>query len=344
MSPAAVATHAAPAEAPRDYCRRVLPRVSRTFAINIELLDDALRDVVRAAYLLCRAADALEDSWPGTPAEISARFAAFLRALDGDADAAAALASGAAARPGSPDDLQLLAHLPLVLAALGERPAPEQAIVRAAVRTMAEGMSRYAARAAGRDAGACYLDDDRELLDYCWVVAGCVGDMLTRLFELRLKGNDPARARRRELAPRVGEALQLTNILLDLPGDVRRGRCYLPAAWLSPLGLTPADLVAAPRPEARVLTLRLESLAHAALDRVADYLETVPRGHLRYRLFCLWPALWARASLRLVHRDHAFPCVRDRARLTRGALWGSAARSLAVIHSHRGVRRLLAER
>jgi len=89
------------------------------------------------------------------------------------------------------------------------------------VRTMAEGMSRYAGRAAERDAGACYLDDDRELSDYCWVVAGCVGEMLTRLFELRLPASDPARARRHALAPVVGEALQLTNILLDLPNDLR---------------------------------------------------------------------------------------------------------------------------
>ena len=336
-----IATAAADVASARAYCRRVLPEVSRTFAINIELLDGALREVVRVAYLLCRAADALEDSWPGTPAEITARFATFLRALDGDADAARTLSADAAAFPDRQQDLHLLAHLPSVLAVLGARPAAEQAIVRAAVRTMAEGMSRYASRAAGRDAGACYLDDDRELSDYCWVVAGCVGEMLTRLFELRTSAGDPARARRHELAPVVGEALQLTNILLDLPGDVRRGRCYLPASWLRESGLTPAALIAAPNPRARELTLRLEARAHAALDQVADYLDTVPRRFLRYRLFCLWPAMWARASLRLVHRDPAFPCVRDRARLTRGALWGSAAWSLALVHSHRGARRLL---
>ena len=45
-----------PAEA-REFCRRTLPRVSRTFALNIELLSGSLRDAVRVAYLLCRAAD-----------------------------------------------------------------------------------------------------------------------------------------------------------------------------------------------------------------------------------------------------------------------------------------------
>ncbi len=326
----------------RAYCRAVLPQVSRTFAINIELLAPAMRDTVRVAYLLCRAADALEDSWPGAPEAIEARFATFRRALDGDAATARALAAEAAARPEGRDDLALVAHLPLVLEALASRDADEQAIVRETVHTMAAGMSRYAARIAARPAGACYVDDDAELKDYCFVVAGCVGVMLTRLVERHLGARDPRRDERRALAPVVGEALQLTNILLDLPGDLRRGRCYLPASWLAPHGLATANLVAAPSAEVAAMVAKLEALAHAALDRVADYLDTIPRRELRYRLFCLWPALWARASLRLVHAQSGFPCVERRVRLTRGALWGTATRSLLVVHSHRGVRRLLA--
>ncbi len=314
------------------------PRPSRR---QRELLDGALRDTVRTAYLLCRTADALEDSWPGPPAEIAARFAAFVRAIGGDGAEARALAGGAAARAGGRDDLALVAHLPLVLEALGERPEPERAIVREAVRTMADGMSRYAARAAARAPGACYLDDDAELADYCWVVAGCVGVMLTRLFELRLGDRDRGRERRHALAPVVGEALQLTNIVLDLPGDVRRGRCYLPASGLAPAGLAPAALVAAPNAGARALTQRLAARAHAALDRVADDLDPVPRRHVRYRLFCLWPALWARASIRLAHGDPRFP-LEGRPKLTRGQLWSVALRSLLVLPSARGTRRLLA--
>jgi farnesyl-diphosphate farnesyltransferase len=325
----------------RAYCRHVLPEVSRTFAINIEMLDGGLRDTVRVAYLLCRAADALEDSWPGPPADIEARFARFVTALEGGD--ASSLAQEAARRGGEGADLRLVANLPLVLAALEQRPAAERAIVREAVRVMAAGMSRYSARAAGRPAGACYLDDEKELSDYCWVVAGCVGVMLTQLLELRLQAaDDSPRERRRALAPVVGEALQLTNILLDLPHDLRRGRCYLPASWLAAHGLSPADLLGAPTPVAKETALRLAPLAHAALDRVPDYLDALPRGHLRYRLFCLWPALWARASLRLVERDAAFPFGPRRPRLTRAQLWGAAVRSLFVAHDPRGVRRMLA--
>ncbi len=331
-------------EAPRAYCRRILPRVSRTFAINIELLDGRMRDAVRVAYLLCRAADALEDSWPGTATEVFGRFSGFLEALGGSSEAARALAAGAAERAAGRDDLELLAHLPLLLAALDERPETERAIVREGVRILASGMQRYASRAADRPTDACYLDTDAELADYCWVVAGCVGAMLTALFERRMEpAADPARERRRALAPVVGEALQLTNIALDLSGDVRRGRCYVPAAWLAARGLAVHDLAGGTDPRVREVAGQLAVRAHAALDQVADYMDTVPARHVRYRLFCLWPALWARASLRLVERDPGWPAAERRAKLTRGALWGIAARSLLVAHDRAGVRRMLAQ-
>src|SRR5215471_13490640 len=56
----------------RAWCREALLRVSRTFALNIRCLSGRMLESVRLAYLLCRAADALEDSWPGPPAEMAA--------------------------------------------------------------------------------------------------------------------------------------------------------------------------------------------------------------------------------------------------------------------------------
>lgn len=321
---------------------RMLPLVSRTFAINIRVLGARMRGSVRLAYLLCRACDALEDSWPGPPAEVGDRFDRFSGALAGRPDALASLAREAAEAAAGRGDLQALAALPAWLRLLQALPPAEAEPVRRAVGIMAAGMRRYAVRAAARPAGAPYLDDDAELTDYCYVVAGCVGEMLTRLHAVTSGlGGDAAFAARLALAPRVGEALQLTNIVLDLPADLPRGRCHLPAAWLAAHGLDMRERGAVHSPAARELALRLGGLAHAALDRVADYLDLVPTSHVRYRLFVLWPALWARASLHAALADPRFPGCDDRPRLTRGELWSSAARSLFVAGSHRGVRRLL---
>ena len=312
------------------WCWTALPRVSRTFAINIRLLRGTLRDAVCVGYLLCRAADALEDSWPGAPEQLRERFGWMLSSLDGDRAAARTLAAQAATLPPR-DDLALLAHLPRVLAAFDLLPEAHRAAVAAGATTLAGGMSRYAARAASRPREAPYLDTEAELEDYCFVVAGCVGVMLTELLAAEQSTHDPeAHARRLALAPRVGHALQLTNILLDWPVDMRRGRCHVPASWLAEYGLTPGQLVDAGTPATESLARRLESRAREALASVPDYVESVPASCVRFRLFCLWPALWALGSLEHARRDPRFPWGPSRPRLPRPALVSAAVGSLLL--------------
>jgi farnesyl-diphosphate farnesyltransferase len=355
-----VGDHDPSGHAARAWCRAILPRVSRTFAINIRLLRGSMGEAVSTAYLLCRAADALEDSWPGQPAEIRRRFSLFLSALSGEREAAVALAGEARALAARESDLELVVQLPRVLACYRTLSIDDRGVIAEGVRTLATGMSRYATRAAARGATLDatrmdpYLENEAELHDYCWVVAGCVGVLLTRLFELRAPSRDDRAARRRlELAPIVGEALQLTNILLDWPLDMRRGRCHVPRAWLDERHLAPADLVASsldahststaetPSPGAREIVARLESLARLALARVPDYLDTIPARHVRYRLFCLWPALWAKGSLDHAARDPGFPWGSRRPRLPRGELWGAALRSLLEAADRNAPRRML---
>ena len=318
----------------RAWCDAALPRVSRTFALNIRLLNGSFREAVSTGYLLCRAADTLEDSWPGTAAEIRARFGLLLDSLGDDDAPAESLAAAARALADQGSDLELLAGLPRVRRVWRALPVADREALADCVGTLASGMCRYAARAAERPPGSPYLDTEAELHDYCWVVAGCVGLMLTRLFEARVPAGDPELERQRlARAPAVGEALQLTNILLDWPADLRRGRCYLPGAWLAEHALLPADLVGRPRPGVAALERRLEALARSALARVPDYLDTLPPRATRYRLFALLPALWGLASLEHARRDPGFPWDGRRPRLPRGRLWAEALRGLL---GHRG--------
>ena len=329
-----------PSAEERSYCRGVLPRVSRTFAINIRLLGGSLGEAVRTGYLLCRSADALEDSWRGQAGEIRARFSELVRAIEGDEPAAGSLARRAASAAGGRADLELVAHLPVVLRVYGALPAPDREAIAECARTMCAGMSHFAARAASRSPASAYLDTEAELHEYCFAVAGCVGVMLTRLFAARAPAAHPeAEAGRLALAPLVGEALQLTNIFLDWPVDIRRGRCFVPASWLAEHALTPSDLVGRDHPGVRALAERLESRARAALARVPEYLALIPLAAVRYRLFCLWPALWALGSLRHARRDPVFPWGPRRPRLPRRELWQAALGSLVWAHDSRWLRR-----
>jgi 4,4'-diapophytoene synthase len=321
----------APRNEDQRYCRAILPRVSRTFAINIRLLGGDLGDSVRTAYLLCRSADALEDSWRGDAGEIRGRFAALEAAVAGDDRAARELAARAATEAGGRADLELVAHLPAVLRTYAARPAPDREAIAECLRTMCFGMSRFAARASERPPASPYLDTEGELRAYCHAVAGCVGIMLTRLFSARAPASDPAAAEARlALAPVVGEALQLTNIFLDWPVDMRRGRCFVPASWLEEHALVPADLVGRDHPGVRALAGRLESQARAALARVPEYLALIPLAAVRFRLFCLWPAVWAASSLTHARSDPEFPWGARRPRLPRAELWRRALGSIFV--------------
>jgi phytoene/squalene synthetase len=348
MSTFAAASPASPVSrdvdpADRRFCREALPRVSRTFALNTRLLDGTLGEAVRTGYLMCRAADALEDSWPGEPTAIQDRFERFLRALSGDPRALASLSEEARALGSDRADLELLAQFPRVLRVRDALPAPHREALSWGVGTLAAGMGRYAARAAARPSGVAYLDTEAELDDYCWVVAGCVGVMLTRLFAAEYGAGEPSTHERRlAAAPLVGRALQLTNILLDWPTDVRRGRCYLPASWLTEAGITPRELVDHPSPSTLAVARRLESKAREALVRVPDYLDLIPTRRVRYRLFCLWPALWALASLRHAGRDPEFPWGPRRPRLPRSQVWGAALSSTLAVHHPATLRRLYA--
>ena len=81
---------------------------SGTFAINMRLMGGSLGDSVRTAYLLCRSADALEDSWRGDAGEIRDRFGGLVAAIDGQEAAARQLASRAARSAAGRPDLELV--------------------------------------------------------------------------------------------------------------------------------------------------------------------------------------------------------------------------------------------
>lgn len=91
----------------------------------------------------------------------------------------------------------------------------------------------------------------RELLLYCYRVAGTVGLMMSHVMGLREEG-----ALRN--AADLGIAMQLTNIARDIVEDAAMGRIYLPMAWLEEAKIG-ADEISAPenREKLAMLTLRL---------------------------------------------------------------------------------------
>ncbi len=112
-----------------------------------------------------------------------------------------------------------------------------------------------------------------DLHDYAARVAGTVGAMMAVLMRRR---SPEALARACDL----GVAMQLSNIARDVGEDARRGRVYLPLAWLREAGVDPDAWLADPVFDARIASVvrRLLRHADALYARVDAGIALLPPG------------------------------------------------------------------
>lgn len=207
----------------------LLVKTSRTFALSIPLLGEPTRREVTLAYLLFRIADTFEDAYVWPQNKRIEALNTFASLLDRPADdVIPALAEQWARDQPSESSgyLELLLETPAVLEAYAALDPAAREVVGSHTARTARGMAGYVARST--PSGDLQLQDVADLKEYCYVVAGIVGEMLTELFLLGGNDLEVIAAELRERAAAFGEALQLVNILKDSATDAREGRCYLP--------------------------------------------------------------------------------------------------------------------
>lgn len=214
-----------------DELQAFLLKTSRTFALTIPMLPERLRREIGVAYLLFRIIDTFEDATTWSPARRREALAEFVALLEDkgqgrSAEEAAALAWTRDPPVAHPGYVELLGAVPRVLDWYRQLAAPSRKELRRHLEQSAQGMARFVERTNAQ--GVLQLETMDDLHDYCFVVAGLVGQMLTELFVL----GDPRLVERaadlRARAVQFGEALQLVNILKDADQDQVEGRVYLP--------------------------------------------------------------------------------------------------------------------
>jgi farnesyl-diphosphate farnesyltransferase len=259
----------------------LLEKTSRTFALSIPVLPEPTRREVMISYLLFRIADTFEDASHWTPDDrigALADFDTLLRSYS--RDRAESLCRDWVEREVAHHAgyQELMAEAPFVLDSFFALSPAAIPPIREHVIRSADGMASIVAKTRG---GELTLHSVRELKDYCYIVAGIVGEMLTELFLLDRPALAPTAPYLRERAATFGEALQLVNILKDSAVDADEGRRYLPAdvAKSDVFDLARKDLgvagdyiralqkAAAPRGLVEFTALPVQ-LAWAALERV----------------------------------------------------------------------------
>lgn len=111
-----------------------------------------------------------------------------------------------------------------------------------------------------------------DLYQYCVRVASAVGLICVEIF-----GYEDARAR--DYATDLGVALQLTNILRDVPTDLAHGRVYIPQEDLRHHGCSEDDLAAEmKRAGGGVRSDAVRNLLRAQGDRAREYYRRAARA------------------------------------------------------------------
>jgi len=231
----------------------------------------------------------------------------------------------------------LLARLPEAVARLEALGPGDRRAVRGVLDTLTTGMVLDLMTFPGEDAGhlaaLATLDDlDR----YVYLVAGCVGEFWTTIHvahRRRLAGWNVARMSSEGV--RFGKALQMTNVLRDVPSDLRAGRCYLPEAALRAHGLAPADLLdPSAMPKLRPLYAALLHVAAEHYRAGWRYTLAIPRAEWRMRLACAWPLLIGEATLAALGR-HPNPLAdTSPVKISRAQVRGILARSMITVWSN----------
>ncbi|MBU3540670.1 phytoene/squalene synthase family protein [Polynucleobacter sp. UB-Tiil-W10] len=255
-------SHSSNPSADLAYQKAILGSVSRTFALTIPLLSPSIEKVVGNTYLLCRIIDTIEDA-----ADLSAQTKQSLSALFLDAVLEKAPVEtfvqpclDALKNYNNQDELDLIAHTPTVLRILHTCSSNDQEAVSRCVSIMSEGMSYFHGKQ--NQAG---LQNLAEFEEYCYVVAGVVGELLTTIFANHSPAFQAQIAGHEDLAIAFGQALQMTNILKDSPEDKARG-----VSW-KPTNVSQADLL---------------KIAYQKLQDSLQYILLIPKQEQGIRRFC----------------------------------------------------------
>jgi farnesyl-diphosphate farnesyltransferase len=289
----------------------LLRDVSRSFYKTMRMLPGPVRRQISVAYLLARTTDTIADT-EGVDVQSRLQALAALRERILGRDDAPWPLTQLCGGQALPAERVLLERCEESLQLLRNLDEADRRLVRHVLEIIISGqeldLQRFGSATADHIVA---LETEEDLNDYTYRVAGCVGEFWTKICAAHLW---PAVNLNGELLARgvrFGKGLQLVNILRDLPQDLRKGRCYVPAPSLTAAGLAPKDLLSAQNESRfRPAYEKLLAVAEGHLSAGWEYIGLLPKKQVRLRLASAWPALIGARTLRLLRRENMLDATR----------------------------------
>ena len=324
---------------------KLLETTSRSFYPTLKYLPKKIRGQIGLLYLLARVADTIADSKVGETEELIEALTQYNDVAQGRKQDLPDLMELAKIQS-NPDEGELLRNVQKVVDALSVYEKDDQVRMLECLDIIVSGqildLQRFGIAREGGNISS--LQSEEELDDYTFRVAGCVGVFWTKMsLAHMMKLSKEKEELFFENGIRFGKALQMINILRDIPEDLRFGRCYIPGHRLEEHGLTPNDLLDSSNiAKFRPLYDTYLDLTSEHLDAAVEYIRMIPDRQLRLKAASMLPVLIGQRTVTLLREGNILDS-EEKIKITRDEMKGYFKKLLRALIIPGGVQRLLAK-
>ena len=321
----------------------LLERTSRSFYPTLKYLPKKIRGQIGLLYLLARVADTIADSKHGETEVLLEALGAYNEVAQGRSQTLPDFMELAEAQTNE-HEAELLRNVDDVVEGLKDYDQGDQQRILSCLDIIIGGqildLQRFGMAKEGGSISS--LTTDLELDDYAFRVAGCVGVFWTEMSLAHLIKLSPEDEKIfQEKGVRFGKALQMINILRDIPEDLRFGRCYIPSEVLQEHGLKPEDLMDETNLESfRPVYDAYLDLTNEHLEAATDYIRMIPEKQFRLKASTMLPVLIGQRTVTLLRTGNILNS-EERIKVTRDEMKTYARKLLRALFIPGGVRRLL---
>lgn len=321
----------------------LLEATSRSFYPTLKYLPKKIRGQIGLLYLLARVADTIADSKHGDTDVLLGALRAYNDVAQGRSETLPDFSDIAELQTNA-SEAELLRNVKDVVEGLKVYSHDDQERMLECLDVIVGGqildLERFGPAKEGGEISA--LVNDEELDDYTYRVAGCVGVFWTKMSLAHLMSLSPEKEKEFfDKGVRFGKALQMINILRDIPEDLRFGRCYIPSEALARYDLQPKDLLDDGNiKKFRPLYDEYLDLANGHFDAAVEYIRMLPEGQFRLKASCMLPVLIGQRTVTLLRTGNILNSD-ERIKVTRDEIKVYARKLLRALLIPGGVKRLL---
>jgi len=321
----------------------LLERTSRSFYPTLKYLPKKIRGQIGLLYLMARVADTIADSKHGETSFLQNLLEQYNDVAQGRSSTLPDFIELAKIQQNE-HEAELLRNVDDVLNGLEVYEAADRSIILECLDVIVGGqlldLQRFGPANEGGQISS--LKSNEELDDYAYRVAGCVGVFWSKMsLEHVISLPSEKQDEFFEKGIRFGKALQMINILRDIPEDLRFGRCYIPGEELARFGMKPEDLLDHSNIERfRPLYDEYLEITNNHLDAAIEYIGMLPDGQFRLKASCMLPVLVGQRTVTLLRTGNILNSD-DKIKVTRNEMKSYARKLLRAMIIPGGVRRLL---